>query len=242
MGKRTNMGQRREANADSSSAFYQERRQAIVDAAARAFQERGYEATSVGVIAEKLNTDRASIYYYFGSKQELFREIVRDVAQKAVEAAENISAKEASAEDKLREAFQSVLETYSSSYPYMHVFLQENFPVVGQSSDHWDAEARDWGRRYYRAIRKIIQQGIDEGDFHPTLPVGVTTMGVLGTVNWAHRWYKPGGKLSPHAIGDGFAQMLLNGLTSGRKATASVNKKPAIRPATSTGKKAVTGV
>jgi AcrR family transcriptional regulator len=254
MGKRTNMGQRREANADSSSAFYQERRQAIVDAAARAFQERGYEATSIGVIAKKLKTDRASIYYYFGSKQELFREIVREVAQTAVKAAEAIAAKDASAEEKLREAFQSVLETYSSSYPYMHVFLQENFPVVGESSDHWDAEAREWGRRYYRAIRKIIQQGVDEGDFHLTLPVGVTTMGVLGTVNWAHRWYKPGGSLSPHAIGDGFAQMLLSGLMSGRAhttatgemlgraPTVSINKKSPIRTRTmSANRKAVTG-
>src|SRR5437762_2592611 len=143
MRQRTKMGQRREANADSSSAFYQERRQAIVDAAARVFQERGYEATSIGVIAEKLKTDRASIYYYFGSKQDLFREIVREAAQEAVEAAERIAANDASAEEKLREAFRSVLETYSSSYPYMHVFLQENFPVLGKSGDHWDAEARD---------------------------------------------------------------------------------------------------
>jgi len=101
--------------------------------AVRAFQVRGYEATSIRVIAEKLNTDRASIYYYFGSKQELFRAIVRDVAQKRVKAAEIIAAKEASAEKKLREAFQSVLETYSSSYPYMHVFHRENIPVVRES-------------------------------------------------------------------------------------------------------------
>ena len=245
MAKRTNMGKRRKANADSSSTFYQERRQAIVDAAARAFQERGYEATSIGIIAEKLNTDRASIYYYFSSKQELFREIVREVAQKSVEAAEAIAAKEASAGSKLLEAFQSVLETYSSSYPYMHVFLQENFPVVGQSGDHWDAEARDWGQRYYRAIRKIIQQGVDSGDFHPTLPVGVTTMGVLGTVNWAHRWYKPGGNLTPHAIGDGFAQMILNGLTSdGTRRTAgrATGKRSSTRtPATPDRSKAGTG-
>src|SRR5689334_1451997 len=80
MRQRTKMGQRREANADSSSAFYQERRQSIVDAAARVFQERGFEATSIGEIAEKLKTDRASIYYYFGSKQELFPEIVREAA------------------------------------------------------------------------------------------------------------------------------------------------------------------
>jgi AcrR family transcriptional regulator len=214
MSERTKMGRRRDANADVSSDFYQERRKEIVDEAARAFQERGFQATTIGVIAERLHTDRASIYYYFGSKQELFREVVREVGLKAVEDAELIAASDWPAEKKLSEAFQAVMESYSRSYPYMHVFLQENFPVVHEANDDWSAEARDWGRRYYLAIRRIVQQGVDEKKFHLTLPVSVTTMGVLGTVNWAHRWYKPGGSLGPRVIGEGFAKMILVGLTS----------------------------
>jgi AcrR family transcriptional regulator len=215
---KTNIGKRREANAnaDTSSAFYQERRKAIIDAAAEVFLERGYEAASLNVIAEKLGTDRASLYYYFGSKQELFREIVREAAEKSVTTAEAIAAKQGPADLKLREAFQSVMEAYSDSYPYMHVFLQENFPATVGTEDAWNAESREWARRYYMAIRHIIQQGVDEGTFKPPLPIGVTTMGVLGTVNWAHRWYKPGGNLSPADIGDGFAKMILSGLVSSR--------------------------
>jgi TetR/AcrR family transcriptional regulator, cholesterol catabolism regulator len=228
MPKPTRMGQRRMVNSDASSAFYRERRKAIVDAAAATFQERGYGATTIAAIAEKLNTDRATLYYYFGSKQELFRQVVREVAKDAVEAAEAIASKAMPAGEKLREAFQSVLETYSSSYPYMHVFLQENFPVVHAPEDDWNTEARDWAKRYYLAIRRIIQQGVDEGSFHLTLPLGVTTMGVLGTVNWAHRWYRPGRALSPKGIGDGFSRMLLMGLTSPdkvRAATVGKNKR-----------------
>lgn len=225
MPEKTNMGRRREANVDASSAFYQERRKAIVDAAAHVFQERGYEAATIAMIAEKLGADRASIYYYFASKQVLFREIVREVAQKAVGDAERIAAKDAPADEKLREAFEAVLETYSASYPYMHVFLQESFPVITSSKDEWVAEAGKWGERYYLALRKIIQQGVDEGKFHLTLPVGVTTMGVLGTVNWAYRWYKPGGRLASETIGEGFAEMLLKGLTSARKRSNAAGKK-----------------
>lgn len=214
MASKTKIGKRREANADTSSAFYQERRKAIVDAAAVTFQERGYRATSLGLIAEKLNTDRASLYYYFGSKQQLFREIVREAAENSVEAAEKIAATHAPAKEKLVAAFRSVMCSYSTTYPYMHVFLQENFPSVSVEKDEWNHEAQEWARRYYVAIRSIIQQGVDEGVFKPALPVSVTTMGVLGTVNWAHRWYKPGGKLEPEEIGEGFAAMILNGLIS----------------------------
>lgn len=240
--KGTRMGRLREANVDASSAFYQERRREIVEMAALTFRERGYTATTIGMIAEKLGTDRASIYYYFGSKQELFREIVREVAQHAVEAAEKIAAGEGTAAEKLREAFQSVLGTYSSSYPYMHVFLQENFPDISEAQDDWGAEAREWARRYYVAIRGMIQQGVDEGSFRLMLPVGVTTMGVLGTVNWAHRWYKPGGSLSPEAIGDGFARMLLDGLMEGRKPAPRAKSQKTEAPRAAAGKAVLSSV
>lgn len=222
----TRMGRLRQANVDASSAFYQDRRREIVETAALTFQKHGYVGSTIAMIAERMGTDRASIYYYFGSKQELFREIVRDSAQQAVQAAEAIAASDAPAEAKLRQAFQSVMATYSATYPYMHVFLQENFPAVTEEQDDWSAEPREWALRYYEAIRSIIQQGVDEGRFHLTLPVGVTTMGVLGTVNWAHRWFKPGGSLSPNKIGEGFALMLIDGLTSRRgKGVAAGRRK-----------------
>lgn len=214
MAGQTKIGKRREANADTSSEFYQERRKAIVDAAAQTFQERGYDATTLSHIAEKLNTDRATLYYYFGSKQELFREVVRDVALNSVTVAEEIAARPDPADVKLRAAFRAVMNSYASSYPYMHVFLQENFSTVAEGGDAWMAETIDWSRRYYEAIRSILAQGVDEGAFRLPLPVGVTTMGVVGAVNWAHRWFKPGGTLSPDAIGEGFAEMILNGLTA----------------------------
>lgn len=208
----TKIGKRRAANVDTSSDFYQERRKAIVDAAAQTFQERGYDASTLNHIAERLKTDRASLYYYFGSKQELFREVVRDVALASVTTAEAIVSRDEPADVKLRAAFRAVMNSYANSYPYMHVFLQENFSTVADAGDEWMAEALDWSRRYYEAIRSILAQGVTDGTFNLPLPVGVTTLGVVGAANWAHRWYKPGGSLTPEAIGDGFADMILNGL------------------------------
>ncbi|HSV83287.1 MAG TPA: TetR/AcrR family transcriptional regulator [Ramlibacter sp.] len=232
---KTRMGRLRESNTDTSSAFYQERRREIIEAAAQVFSERGFAATNFGMIAEKLGSDRASIYYYFGSKEDLFQEVVREVGQHAVETAERIAAGDGAAPEKLRAAFQAVLETYSSSYPYMHVFLQENLTAQATDEESWQAESLGWADRYYRAIRRILQQGMDEGSMQITLPVGVATMGVLGTVNWAYRWFRPGGKLSPAIIGDGFAQMLLDGIavkrrtTAGRKTAAAAKAAPAAR-------------
>lgn len=212
MDTKTKIGLRRSANSRISSEFYQERRREIIDTAAAVFQELGYQAATIADIAEKLGTDRASLYYYFGSKKGLFQQVVRETAQTNVQNIETLAESDMSASEKLRAAYVSVMESYSSSYPYLHVFMQEQFPSMAKVSDSWDKETRRWSDQYYKAMRKIIQQGIDEGEFDLDLPAGLSTMAVIGAINWAHRWYKPGGKLSPDVIGDGFAQIILNGL------------------------------
>ena len=210
--KKTKIGRRRAANARESSEFYQERRKAIFDTAALVFEERGYQATTIADIADRLKTDRASLYYYVGSKKELFHQVVREAAQINVLAIEALAATKQAASEKLRLAFMRLMESYSTSYPYLHLFLQEKFPTLSGERDAWSKEAKDWSDRYYRAMRKIIKQGMDDGEFSIGLPVGLATMAVIGAINWAHRWYRPGGKLPPQQIGDGFAEILLNGL------------------------------
>ena len=213
MSGNTNIGRRRAANAAGSSEFYQERRKEIFDAAAMVFQERGYQATTIADIAERLGTDRASLYYYVGSKQELFKQVVREAAQTNVQVIEDLAADpDIPVGVKLSRTFEVLMASYSKSYPYMHVFLQEQFPTLSSDDDDWIEETRGWADRHYQAMRRIIQQGVDEGEFVVDLPVGLATMAVIGAVNWAHRWYRPGGLLPPERIGQGFADIVLRGL------------------------------
>lgn len=48
------------------------RRQAIVETAAEAFRERGFEATSMSEVAARLGGSKATLYNYFCSKESLF--------------------------------------------------------------------------------------------------------------------------------------------------------------------------
>ncbi len=54
---------------------FDSKQQQILDAAKALFGEKGYEATSVRDIAELAESNVASINYYFGSKEELFKTI-----------------------------------------------------------------------------------------------------------------------------------------------------------------------
>ncbi|HSV30617.1 MAG TPA: helix-turn-helix domain-containing protein [Atribacteraceae bacterium] len=49
----------------------------ILEAAEKCFAEKGFEGSRVEEIAQKAGVNKALLYYYFKSKEELFRETVR---------------------------------------------------------------------------------------------------------------------------------------------------------------------
>jgi AcrR family transcriptional regulator len=53
-------------------------RRALIDAATGIFAARGYEAGSVRQITEKAKANQAAINYHFGSKDGLYREVLRN--------------------------------------------------------------------------------------------------------------------------------------------------------------------
>src|SRR5580698_3783231 len=61
----------------SSRAEQRRRTQArILDAAARGFLTAGYERTTIRAVAAAAGVDAGLVMHYFGSKQELFRQVI----------------------------------------------------------------------------------------------------------------------------------------------------------------------
>lgn len=54
----------------------QQRREAIVDVATRAFLHQGYAATSMSAIADEIGGSKATLWSHFGSKEELFSAVI----------------------------------------------------------------------------------------------------------------------------------------------------------------------
>lgn len=56
----------------------EERRRQLIEIATTRFAEKGYHQTSVAEIVEGLGVGKGVFYWYFSSKEELFRAILRD--------------------------------------------------------------------------------------------------------------------------------------------------------------------
>lgn len=168
----------------------------VLEVAARLFNTRGYRATSLNDIAAELGINKASLYHYVASKQELLHRLILRAAQ---------ALREARLDPRLetappREALEMMVRTHCGAL----LARPDEFGTLILQRRHLDAEAlepiRVHERDYYLALRRLIRRGIVEGAFRPDLDDGVATLLVLDAANGLVRWYRPEGRLSGPAV------------------------------------------
>jgi TetR/AcrR family transcriptional regulator len=73
-------GRRRGAGASKADTRIAARnKKAILDAAIGVFTEKGYDGASIAEIAKRSKLPKANVYYYFGSKEAIYRTIIGDL-------------------------------------------------------------------------------------------------------------------------------------------------------------------
>lgn len=209
------IGRRRAAAKDVGRAAYAKRRAEIMAAAGEVFKREGFHGASIGRIAEALDMDRATLYYYMGSKQELFDAAVSDAVRANVATAESIRDGAGTAPEKLRALMISLMESYAAHYPFLYVFIQENLTHVAKDEAEWAEEMRALNRRYEDVVIEVLEAGIAEGSLRPAAEPWLIGYGVIGMVAWTNRWFNPRkSEQDATAIGSAFADILLRGLSS----------------------------
>jgi len=206
--------ERRTSAREVGGGEYEARREDILAGAASAFREKGFHGATLNDIALKSGCDRATVYYYFSSKLEIFREMVLDHIVENISHAEAlVKRSDLSPGEKLREAIIQLMTSYEAHYPDLFIYIQQDMSQVDTEESEWSEAIKDLSRRYDRAITKVIQDGIDAGEFSTSLSARTVAYAVIGMLNWAHRWYRPDvGPSRP--IGVGFADLVLRGLRS----------------------------
>ncbi|CAM3992639.1 TetR family transcriptional regulator [Novosphingobium lubricantis] len=213
MVKTSNISKRRKSALEEGSADYLAKRAELVEIAGRQFKVHGFKATTLSEIGHKAGLDRATVYYYFGSKEELFRECLRV----GVEA--NIAACEAIFQDgsldsakKLRAVITQLMSAYDQYYPHMYVYIQEEMSRITTEKSAWAQRILTQTRTFERIVLSLISELIGKGEMRSDIAVSVAANAVFGMLNWTHRWYQPGGAHSAQEISDAFCEIFFSGM------------------------------
>jgi AcrR family transcriptional regulator len=210
------IGRRRAAARADSNDEYRARRRDLIRAAAIVFKEKGYEAATLNDVAERFGADRASLYYYISGKQELFQEAIREGVEANLAELELILERDDGPEEKLRLIIKQLVSSYEDNYPHMYVYIQEDMRRVASDSSPWAKQMAAATHRWQTTTLALINEIIEQQGFRADVPPELAANALFGMMNWTHRWFKPGERLTAVEIMDTFWAIFLDGMRVGR--------------------------
>src|SRR5678816_153341 len=142
-------------------------RAAILRAAAIEFSERGYDAAGTDRIATRARVNKAMLYYHFGSKREVYLEVVREMVRTVGSRARAIADGPGTAEDKLDAWIAALVEEAAARPWFASIMLRE----VASGAPHFDVHTFQLMNDVFVAVRDIIAQGQREGVFRDVDPL-----------------------------------------------------------------------
>jgi len=160
------------------------RRQHLLDAAAGLICQRGYHGTSMRDIGRATDMLAGSIYYHFASKDELLVAVYTEGVQRIAERVDAAVARATDPIKRLEAACVAHLEMLLTDSDYAQVVvrvLPEDAPAV---SARLTALRDDYEERFRRLIDAL---GL------PKSRRRYTRLTLLGGLNGAQAWYRPGG-------------------------------------------------
>jgi TetR/AcrR family transcriptional regulator, cholesterol catabolism regulator len=191
---------------------YKTRRKLVIETAAEVFKEKGYAAASINDIAQRMSTDRATLYYYAASKEELLSEIVSMVLDENLKVAKSIAAKKGDPRERLSALVAAMISSYDRNYPFMYVYIQD-MARLGELNAEWAKETGRKSRVFESMVVKILREGQSAGIFRKDIPIELVEYTLFGMINWTNRWYKPGGKSSPEDVANAFCAIFFDGVS-----------------------------
>jgi AcrR family transcriptional regulator len=179
---------------------------AVLDVAVDAFNEYGYDATSMGVLAERLGLSKSAIYHHFAAKEDIL-ELALDEALTALEnVLANANKPGAAASDRLAAVLRGAVNVLVDKLPAVTLLLR----VRGNT----DVERRALARRraFDRAVASLVVEARDEGSLRSDIEPGIVARLLFGMINSIVEWYRPGGPVDAATLADDVLAVALDGL------------------------------
>lgn len=163
------------------------RRQPLLDAAARLFSTRGFDATSVRDITAAIGMQSGSMYYHFKSKEQLVL-AVHEAGVAHIKAAVTTALADATDEpwNRLEVACAAHLEALLDGTDYAQVVAPQFVRALPRRLQRRLIRQRDSYEQLFGTLIEALPLASDVNRHYLRL-------GILGSLNWALSWYHQGG-------------------------------------------------
>ena len=183
------------------------KREAVLRAAASAFNRRGYANTSLDDIAATLGVSKPTLYQYFSSKQEILyrcHQLALDQGDAGIALAE---VNRGTGLDRL--------------VIYLQTYMRGFFGQIGAGPVLTDVDSLtpanrkkvvERRSRISAATTRFVAQGVKDGSIVNCDPK-LASLFALSVVNWMACWYREDGPNTPDEIMSTFMMLFRSGFT-----------------------------
>lgn len=181
-------------------------REEVLEIAVRAFNEFGYDATSMGTLAERLGLSKSAIYHHFPSKEALLEEAL-DAGLGALETVlREHGATTGQPAARLRFVLDRAVHVLVERLPYVTLLLRlrGNTPV--------ERAALDRRREFDRAVTALVVAARDAGELREDIDPRVAERLLFGMINSIVEWYRPEGPEDAQRLAQDVLAFAVDGL------------------------------
>jgi len=188
-------------------------RRDILRTAARLFQKRGYEATSMQDVASALNLSKGALYHHFHSKDEILFEIMNHGLDIFEEEVLSVVRPIPDPAKRLRACIARHIEMLLRGRDReITVILHENRTLPSRLRKLINARKKDYIHFLEQTIAEVQRQLEAKNEISPQ----AAAYALLGMINWVYQWYRPGGSLTEEKLIRDYAMIFFDGLTASK--------------------------
>jgi AcrR family transcriptional regulator len=193
-------------------------RQEILRTAARLFQQRGYDATSMNDVAAALKLSKGGLYHHFQSKDEILFEIMNHAMEITQERVLSPVRSIADPEERLRALIRLHIEVVLSPRDReITVMLHENHPLPPALRKRINSRKKDYIHFLENLMAEVqsqLHRDQPQQSHHAKGKVSprAAAFALLGMINWIYQWYKPEGELQAQNLIPQFTDLIFGGI------------------------------
>ena len=177
-------------------------RRCILDQAQQLFFTRGYHGVSIRDIVQACGLSNAALYYHFGSKQNLFVEVIREFAAMIAQQVQAAGKGGATCRERMARMAEAFLQVTEESRSELQTLLRDLTECEGEEIQQLIPEVTGTIPSLFATV---LEEGISAGEVRAIDARRVSTV-VMGTINRAKkipsfrvlfRWIKTRGPIVP---------------------------------------------
>lgn len=180
--------------------------ESILLGAVEVFNRHGYDATSMGLLAENLGITKSAIYHHVPSKEYLLDRAL-DRALGGLEAVlADPLATTGPAASRLDYVVRAATEVLTEQLPYVTLLLRL------RGNTELERAALERRRAFNRAVADLVHEAQADGAIRDDVDSGTITRLLFGMINSLVDWYRPDGALDAKSVANDIIAVAFDGI------------------------------